>query len=119
MAVHEGQSLILEEPETNLHPNYQSKLADLIVDGFKTNHNQFIIETHSEYLVRKFQYLVATGNVDCEAIQIYYFSDHENVKPEEIKIRKDGTLKGDFGNGFFDHAPYLITDLWKAQRYKN
>lgn len=112
------ETVIFEEPETNLHPNYQSKLAEMIVDGIKGPFgNQFIIETHSEYLIRKFQYLVATGKAKREDIQIYYFSEEES--PRKLTIEGDGNLSGDFGQGFFDHAPYLITELWKAQDNRN
>jgi predicted ATPase len=116
------ESIILEEPETNLHPNFQSKLADMILEGWhneKTKRgprNQFIIETHSEYLIRKFQYLVAKGEAKSEDIQIYYFSEDGKVSP--LEIEKNGNLSGDFGTGFFDESPLLITDLWKAQRSK-
>ena len=111
------QALILEEPETNLHPSFQSKLAELIADGIGSPFwTQFIIETHSEYLIRKFQYMVAKGEINSEDIQIYYFSGVENENPKTLTIKKDGSLSGDFGKGFFDEAPYLITELWKAQR---
>ena len=36
--------VLLEEPETNLHPNFQSKLADLLLDASKRFNIQFIIE---------------------------------------------------------------------------
>jgi AAA15 family ATPase/GTPase len=117
VAVASQQLIILEEPETNLHPSYQSKLADMILNGFAEPFgNQFIIETHSEYLIRRFQYLVAKGKAKSEDIQIYYFSGVENEPPRILTIEKDGALSGDFGKGFFDEAPYLITELWKAQR---
>ena len=50
--------LMIEEPETNLHPRFQSLLADLFFDASRSFNIQFILETHSEYLIRKFQYLV-------------------------------------------------------------
>lgn len=125
IVTHDQQMVILEEPETNLHPKYQSKLADMLVDGINEPlGNRFIIETHSEYLIRKLQYLVAKDSrkdikhrkVKSEDIQIYYFSDIKNKAPELLTIENDGSLSGDFGKGFFDEAPYLITELWKAQR---
>jgi AAA15 family ATPase/GTPase len=49
---------LIEEPENHLHPKLQSKLADFFIDAKNRFGVSFIIETHSEYLIRKIQYLV-------------------------------------------------------------
>jgi predicted ATPase len=120
----ETGSLILEEPEANLHPAFQSKLADMFLDAQKTFNQQFIIETHSEYMVRKFQYLVAKGEMKKEDIVIYYFNDPNNIPAGEPQIKKieileDGSLSDDFGSGFFDEATnwkFELLQLRKAQK---
>lgn len=104
--------LILEEPEANLHPAFQSKLADMFLDAQKTFDQQFIIETHSEYMVRKFQYLVAKGEMKKEDIVIYYFHDpKENKQPTKIEILEDGRLSQPFGTGFYDETAKLMSAL--------
>lgn len=114
--------LIVEEPETNLHPKLQSKLADMFVDAAGTFNIQFIIETHSEYLIRKLQYLTANKeheyNIKPEDTAIYYINDPKTLKKGEkqvrrINIREDGILDGNFGPGFFDEASNLIIDILK------
>ncbi len=132
---YDGESLgytiplaIIEEPETNLHPNLQSKIADLFnlyfqsfYDGKKHN---FIIETHSEYLIRKFQYLVAKGEMKSEDIIIYYFNDDKYVSNEETKVKsieitKNGNLTDTFGPGFYDEVTKLQFDLLKINKEQN
>ena len=113
--------LILEEPEANLHPSLQSKLADLLMFIQKKVGIQFIIETHSEYFIRKLQYLTAKKKVNIEDAVIYYFNDDKYVtktepKVKEIFINEDGGLTDSFGPGFFDEATKLQFDLIKLNK---
>jgi predicted ATP-dependent endonuclease of OLD family len=110
----------IEEPETNLHPKLQSKLADLFVEAIKKFRCQFIIETHSEYLIRKLQYLTAKKTLKPEDTVIYYFTEPEKVtegrkQVERINILEDGNLDNDFGPGFFDEATNLKFDLLRLK----
>lgn len=111
--------LIIDEPESNLHPNWQSKLADVFVCARQTYNIQLIIETHSEYLIRKFQYLVAEEKVPNEGIKLYYVNNKKTAtqnKIEEIQIEPNGNIDfSKFGAGFFDVSLDLITSLWDAQ----
>ncbi len=128
---HPSKRLMLEEPEVNLHPNLQSKLADLIVDAYKIKgygtdnviiNRKFIIETHSEYFIRRLQYLVAKKVIKPEDVAIYYFTNPNELKPGEkqvvrLNIREDGMMDEDFGSGFFDESSKLTIDLLKIQNF--
>jgi len=113
---HKTKTLIVEEPESNLHPNLQSKLADFFLFVTENYVVQLIIETHSEYLIRKLQYLVAKKQAKPESISIYYFSaakeEGQGSTAEQIKINADGSLDGNFGSGFFDEADNIALDLF-------
>jgi predicted ATPase len=115
---HDYKNLIIEEPESHLHPNLQSKLAEMFVDAYQIYKTSFIIETHSEYLIRKLQYLVAKGKISKDDISIYYFDKTENnFEYRKIEMRSDGILKEDFGAGFFDESVTLTKEL--LTRLKN
>jgi predicted ATPase len=117
-------SVIIEEPETNLHPALQSKLADMFVECYQKYDIPLIIETHSEYLIRKLQYLTAKKEFAAKDSVIYYFNDPKNIPAGEKQVKKieileDGSLSDDFGSGFFDEATtwkFELMELRKAQK---
>lgn len=115
---------LIEEPEANLHPSFQSKLADLFIDAAWKSGHQFVIETHSEYMVRKFQYWVAKGKIKPSDVNIYYF-DNKNEDPlikdlviRKISINKDGSLSEPFGEGFFDEADKIALELFLLKKHQ-
>ncbi len=115
----EDKIIIIEEPEANLHPELQSKLADFFIRAAEYFHIQFIIETHSEYLIRRLQYLTATNKsslLPADTV-IYYFYQPDKVPSGEkqlkkINIQEDGSLTDDFGSGFFDEADKIALDIF-------
>ena len=116
------RTVVIEEPEANLHPAMQSKLADLFVDAHKRFKVQVIIETHSEYLIRKLQYLVGSNvsEIKPDDVAIYYFykPDHHAVinnqvnQVEKIEIDEFGRLSKEFGSGFYDEANKIAMNIF-------
>jgi AAA15 family ATPase/GTPase len=116
--------MIVEEPESNLHPKLQSLLADFLVEAAEIFQIQFIIETHSEYLIRKLQYLTATKKVKPIDSVIYYFHEPDKVpigekQVKKIQILEDGSLSDEFGTGFFDEAANWELELLRLKNNKN
>lgn len=112
--------LLLEEPETNLHPKLQSLLADCLIDAIKTFEVRFIIETHSEYIIRKMQILTAEKAISPSDCLIYYFINPNKVSNTSeqitrIEIKENGMLSDDFGEGFFDEATKMKFELLKLK----
>ncbi len=116
----QGDLILLEEPENALHPNFQTLLADIFVEAYKSFKTHFVIETHSEYLIRKLQVLVKRGEIHPEDIAIYYFADAKNLNIEtrcnRITINEDGELNGIFGKGFIDEADSLAWELFRTEK---
>lgn len=119
-------TLALEEPEVHLHPKYQSMLADMFVQAYKKFNVQFIVETHSEYLIRKLQTLVAKQDVESDDCSlIYVYSANEKDRPlytpqlMQIDILDDGRLDKPFGSGFFDEADNLAMELLMTKNGKD
>lgn len=117
--------IIIEEPESNLHPQFQAKMAELIVECLKYG-IKFILETHSEYFIGKFQVLVAESlkkenKLQKENIVIYYINDKTDDKTylKEIFINNDGSLTESFGEGFTDVTTSNLKDLFKINKSRN
>jgi predicted ATPase len=116
---------IIEEPETSLHPKFQSRLADLFTLYTANSNSNLIIETHSEYLIRKLQYLIAKGEYNSEDVVIYYldlddpnYEKRKNKSPQvrEITIDRNGRMSQDFGSGFFDEADNIAIQLFNINQ---
>ncbi len=112
-------TIIIEEPEQNLHPKVQSQLADLFLYLNKEYHCKFVVETHSEYLIRKTQVLVSKENFEDNfsmkennPFMVYYFNGEDEKKPYyPMEYRTDGNFSNEFGTGFFDAATKLLYDI--------
>ena len=116
-----GQQLtiLLEEPEQNLHPAMQSKLTELVHEVNEKFGVRFVIETHSEYLVRRSQVIVAK-KYDTEEkakenpFRIYYLP--QNGAPYSIGYTLNGRLTNKFESGFFDEAGKTNYYLMRKER---
>jgi|GEM_PF-5481118 len=110
--IKERMFVILEEPEQNLHPDFQSKLADLLLYIYEKRRIKFIVETHSEYLIRRSQVLVAKiakEDAKKNPFKVNYIP--ENGMPYDMEYRADGRFNQGFGKGFFDESKRQIIEL--------
>jgi predicted ATPase len=105
-----NQILLIEEPEANLHPALQSKLADLFYQAALTFGLRFIIETHSEYIIRNSQLIhLKQINKDTNVFSVYYFDENG---PYEMKYREDGSFNKPFGEGFLDVVDDIALEIF-------
>ncbi|MDU2444620.1 MAG: DUF3696 domain-containing protein [Clostridium perfringens] len=95
--------LIIEEPESHIHPNAQSKLSNLFVDIVNKQNKKFLIETHSIFLIVQLQILIAQRKIKADDVSIYYFNQSENGSNiKEMKILGNGQFEETWPSGFFD-----------------
>lgn len=121
---YEINTIVVEEPEIHLHPNYQSLLAEMFVEAYNKYNIHFVIETHSEYLIRKLQAMIASKVIKPEDTTVAYVYDPVHIplyspQVKEIGISNDGRLEDSFGTGFYDEADNLALNLLNPQLKNN
>jgi hypothetical protein len=117
IAYNRGSRIILDQPGCGLYPAKQSLLADMFYDAYKKLGVWFIINTNSEYLIRKSQVLVARKvynqpleeevGEECPFATYYVPDKAEGKMPYSLRYRKDGIFINAFGKGFYDVAAKL------------
>jgi len=104
--------LIIENPESHLHPKAQSKIAELCAIA-SAKGIQIIVETHSDHFLNGIR--VATKNelLKPEDSKVYFFrkeQDELETKIDEIHINKDGGIDK-YPKGFFDQFDDDLDEL--------
>ncbi len=98
-----GDLIIIENPESHLHPKGQSKIAELC--AIAANHGvQIIIESHSDHFLNGLRVATKNNIIAPEKSQIYFFKKEKNsldTTAHPINIDKNGDIS-DYPIDFFD-----------------
>jgi predicted ATPase len=98
-------TLLVNQPEIHLHPSSQALIADYLSE--RIDRRQYVIETHSEYLINRLRLLVAKGVLKEDDVKIYYCSNVSGSGQKgvtEVRVRRDGVLEGMPGDFFTTYA---------------
>jgi len=88
-----GSTLLVEQPEIHLHPEIQANLANYFTRQANENAKNYLIETHSEYLLNRFRALITKGELKEEDIAIYYIqNDGQKAVVHDLKFTPDGQI---------------------------
>ena len=98
-----GSTILPEEPETNLHPAIQYKLAGILSRVVREERKQLIITTHSEHLLLGVLNNVARGELSPNDVTVYYMYKDERgeSRVEKLEVDESGRIKGGLP-GFFE-----------------
>lgn len=111
-----GDLLILENPESHLHPSGQSVVAKMISIASENN-VQIIIETHSDHIINGVRGSVKNEKIKSENVLIYFLSrdltsSEHCVDIEKIEIDEKGRIDS-WPEGFFDEWDKSLSILLK------
>lgn len=115
--------VFIEEPEQNIHPLLQSRLAELFYDFQKSTKTTVIVETHSEYMIRRTQLMVSDRAYRDEEdlvtdwpVTVFCFPSEQGKQPYDMEYQVNGLFKQKFDNGFYDEAGRLHMEILKRNR---
>ncbi len=108
-----GDLLIIENPESHIHPRGQVEIGRLIALAAMSG-VQLIVETHSDHIINGLRVAVKEKLIDKSEILIYYFekivgSDEQYSKITNIEINDQGELS---------EYPKKMLDEWNDQLMK-
>ncbi len=89
----ESSTLFVAQPEIHLHPSVQSSFGEYLIKQMKTEDKNYVIETHSEYLLNKIRLAVVKGEIKENDVKIYFVDNQsKNNAIHKIAFTKKGQI---------------------------
>jgi len=86
-------TFLLQQPEVHLHPRGQAELASFFVKSVGRGH-QFLVETHSDYIVDRIRISVRRGQISSDDVSILYFEPKKNsVAIHSVELDEHGNIR--------------------------
>ena len=90
---------IIEQPEIHLHPKMQAALADLFIDiislptkkarsSSQNKQKTLLIETHSEYMLKRLRRRIAEGKISSNDVAIYFIESRNKINSSSANVMK-------------------------------
>jgi len=89
----ESRVLLLQQPEVHLHPRAQAALGTFFVDLVSSKKKQFVIETHSDYLIDRVRQEIASKRLIPEMVSFLFFErTGGSTRVHKIELDELGNL---------------------------
>ena len=108
-----GDLLIIENPESHIHPRGQAELGKLIA-LVAQNDIQVIIETHSDHILNGIRVGIKEHNVLTDRTALFYF---EKVVTESEQYSQISNIGVDKNGELSNYPPNLLAE-WSNQLLK-
>lgn len=108
-----GELIIIENPESHIHPKGQAELGKLIAKT-AMNNVQIIIETHSDHILNGIRVAVKEGDISKDKVVAFYFE--KLIDPSE-QYSKITNIEID-NKGELSEYPKHMLDEWSSQLLK-
>lgn len=109
-----GDLILVENPESHLHPKGQAELGRLLSLAAESG-VQIFCETHSDHIINGVRVAVKKRMIDKNHVKMFYFDKKENATLEtqvtEINVDKNGELD-QYPKGLLDEWGNLMAQLF-------
>lgn len=117
LLLHQGETLIVEDPDVHMHPKVQAMLVDFFIDLMRHG-RKVVIETHSDHIVTRLRRRIADGTVRKEMVNLSFVENSENGSEYRfINMESDGSFLNELPKGFLDSQENDFMEII-AQRAK-
>lgn len=103
--------ILMENPESHLHPKGQSLIAKLIA-MVATRGTQIICESHSDHIINGIRVAVKQGVIGCDQLAVSYFGKEKNQNTivNNLMVDANGNLN-EYPDGLLDEWGILMAEL--------
>ena len=119
MPIKDETLIIIEEPETHLHPAAHGNLAERFIDSYLDDpRRSYLIETHSENFILRIQRLIASKVIEKQNVALYYvdYKETEGLSTmRELKIDDNGEVES-WPDNIFNETFDEVLKFRKAQK---
>ncbi|MDI9364088.1 MAG: DUF3696 domain-containing protein [Flavobacterium sp.] len=113
LTVEEGKIVVIENPESHIHPRGQAELGKLIALASQSG-AQIFVETHSDHILNGIRVAVKENLIDKLKVNIMYF---EKTTTEKEQFTEITPIRVDH-KGELDEYPKDFLDEWSNQLLK-
>lgn len=87
------EMLLIQQPEVHLHPKAQAALGTFFAELVASSKKQFVIETHSDYLVDRIRIAVADKLIKPDQVQLLYLERQGlDIKIHQMELDEYGNI---------------------------
>jgi predicted ATPase len=119
LVAEKGTFLIVENPESHLHPAAQSRIGQFL--AMIANAGVYVVvETHSDHVINGIQIAVAKHWLANESVMVNFFNQENNESQPSVKpitLSYSGELS-EWPKGFFDQSQIDFAKLIAARKHE-
>lgn len=89
----DDSTLLVAQPEIHLHPSVQSLYGSYLVEQINGSDKNYVVETHSEYLLNRIRLAIVKGELKEEDLSVYFLDNQgDTVTIHTVRFAKNGQI---------------------------